>query len=423
MNKPKHSLHLVAVATLALCSAVATVAQAAPTQAELDSIVLYGSTTIAKDSTLAWGVWEQIDPPAAGPQLPRIDQFAKAEWYRPLAQTTLNITPAVEADVLCGSGGLCGFGMFADMNVKAIQPAALNSDSVPALEIESPDIHPYWLTAKAVDVPTRDTIILEKAQVVRATWEVPAAMQVLSTVLNTGSFAMPDSGTLVHDGGGYYYSASSLPGSAYYNLSIQVDSGGDFYDAAAIQAAFYRGTIGQYVSGQGEGSVYQSQQFVGVIGTPTAATDMSALRASGATATYAGYDVLGNTDRPNVLLKVEFGPGIWSGSINGGADNGGVSGRSMNVYTAPSGKVLEGMVGVDGIGVIKGSEFISTGVSATDGTVKGSIRGAFFGPMAAGAGGVIDITKTRTDGTYTNARFVSPFLAVKGLSPTYSRGD
>jgi len=123
------------------------------------------------------------------------------------------------------------------------------------------------------------------------------------------------------------------------------------------------------------------------------------------------------------LLKVEFGPGIWSGSINGGADNGGVSGRSMNVYTAPSGKVLEGMVGVDGIGVIKGSEFISTGVSATDGTVKGSIRGAFFGPMAAGAGGVIDITKTRTDGTYTNARFVSPFLAVKGLSPTYSRGD
>jgi hypothetical protein len=67
MNKPTSSLRLVAGASLALCSALTHVAQAAPTQAELDSIVLYGSTTIAKDSTSAWGVWEQIDPPAAGP--------------------------------------------------------------------------------------------------------------------------------------------------------------------------------------------------------------------------------------------------------------------------------------------------------------------------------------------------------------------
>ena len=103
---------LLAAACLALCAATAQAAT--PTQAELDSIVLYGSTTIAQDSTNAWGIWEQLEPTAAGPNLPRIDNFAQADLYRPLAQFTLGAAPAATADMICSGGSICGFGVFYD---------------------------------------------------------------------------------------------------------------------------------------------------------------------------------------------------------------------------------------------------------------------------------------------------------------------
>jgi hypothetical protein len=120
---------------------------------------------------------------------------------------------------------------------------------------------------------------------------------------------------------------------------------------------------------------------------------------------------------PNVILNVKFGDGTFTGSFNGGADG------KVSIGTSASGPVLSGAVGFNVTsGVITGSEFQSTGLSASDGTVTGTVRGAFFGPMAAAAGGVADVTKTRTDGAYSNARFVSPFLAIKGLSIRTIRG-
>ena len=420
MNKPKHSLRGVAVAALALCSTVASVAQAAPTQAELDSIVLYGNTTIAKDSTSAWGVWEQIDPPAAGPQLPRVDVFGKPELYRPLAQATLTSTPTVAADVLCVSGGICGFGVFYESRFAAIMKKAIATE-VPTLvsAIDSNDEHPYVFTATPATPPalTKTPVapVAEQPAALPVAISLPAAVEILGKALDNGSLLRPESGVLVQNGSGYRTPVST-EGPPDYAIWLSF-SNNDYFKIADAGAVWYEGYISKYVAGSdGEDGRYVAQELYGVVGYTTSKDDMSALRASNATATYAGYDYKGTTANPNVILNVDFGQGRFTGSFNGGADG--------KVYpgTSASGTTLDGNVGFNiTSGVINGSEFKSTGLSASDGTVSGTVRGAFFGSMAAAAGGVADITKTRTDGAYTNARFVSPFLAIKGLSTSSVR--
>jgi hypothetical protein len=425
MNKPTSSLRLVAGASLALCSALTHVAQAAPTQAELDSIVLYGSTTIAKDSTSAWGVWEQIDPPAAGPQLPRIDHVAKAEWYRPMAQVTLNTAPAVAADALCSSGGICGFGVFYDDQAYGgrLLSLAVGNEGSPG-PIDSADEHPYVLTATPVTLPPKEVELSTRAEqpaALASSAVIPAAVEILSQALDKGSLLLPNSGTLLLSSGGYEKPVNT-EGDPYYEVHADFNNN-DYFDPAAVQATWYSGFIGKYVAGSGEaGGRWVEQALYGVAGYTTSQEDMNALRelsrSSHATATYAGYDSKGNSVTPNVILNVKFGDGTFTGSFNGGTD-----GSKVSVGTSASGPVLSGAVGFNVTsGVITGSEFKSTGLSASDGTVTGTVRGAFFGPMAAAAGGVADVTKTRTDGAYTNARFVSPFLAIKGLSTGTVRG-
>lgn len=435
-NRAAHRLHLLAGACLSLCSALAQAV--APTQAELDSIVLYGNTTIAQDSTSAWGIWDTLEPTAAGPNLPRTDHVTPGEVYRPLAQWTVSGNTsqpiAPQAESIC-SGGICGFGVFYDgysyggymyTNVNAAQstePGARQST------VESH--HPYALTAEIVAAPVQKTvspfpmpfpmpfpILLQPAAV--SSDPYPAALEVLSAPLVDGSFLLPGKQTLVSQGGGNYGKNTQLKGDSQYNLRVaRWDN--DYFDPAQVQATWYYGDLYKYVTGPGEdqGSWQVHQGVQGVAGVTTSDADMSSLRASNATATYVGFDGKGQTYKANVKLDVNFGNGSFTGTFNGGTD-----GSYVAKANTPNGTQLYGQVGFAVTsGVVTGANFKSTGLSAADGSVKGTVTGAFFGPMAAAAGGVADVTKTRNDGAYTDARFTSPFLVIKGLDANTVRSS
>ena len=180
-----------------------------------------------------------------------------------------------------------------------------------------------------------------------------------------------------------------------------------------MQATWYTGSLSRYVSGASEDTPGQwlNQTVQGVAGVTTSDADMSALRAGNVSATYVGFDGKSDHAYANVKLEVNFGNGSFTGSFNGGTDA-----YNVSQATTAQGTQLRGRVGFDVTsGVITGANFTSTGLSAADGRVTGSVTGAFFGPKAAAAGGVADITKTRHDGAYTDARFTTPFLAIKGL--------
>ncbi len=57
---------LLATAVAAACSLSAQAS--GPTQADYAKVVLYSNVTIAQDSASQWGIWEELEPPAAGTQ-------------------------------------------------------------------------------------------------------------------------------------------------------------------------------------------------------------------------------------------------------------------------------------------------------------------------------------------------------------------
>lgn len=436
--------HRLAAACLSLCAAVAQAAQ--PSQSELDSIVLYGNTTIAQDSTSAWGIWDSVEPTAAGNSLPRTERFATAEVYRPLGQFNVssNSTPVVQdqAAAICTGGGICGFGIFHDgdndwgYGYTAVNaPAKLEARALEGAHV--PPVHqPYALTAEVVAGPVREVVyalpifaipiaLIPGQELpplmaqVKPRSNFPDALAVDSTPLAGGQLLHTGSKTMLHEDDGYYYLASGAKGDNY-SLNV-VERANDYFSDldTDVQATWYKGKLSRYVSGSSQDmpGQYLYQTVLGVAGVTTSDTDMSALRAGNVSATYVGFDGKGEHYQANVKLEVNFGKGSFTGSFNGGTD-----GYNVSKANTAQGTQLRGQVGFEVTsGVITGANFKSTGLTAADGVVKGSVTGAFFGPNAAAAGGVADITKTRNDGAYSNARFTTPFLAVKGLpEATYS---
>ncbi len=83
------------------------------TGAQLKTIKLYGNVSIADDDINAWGPWEQIEPPQAGPTSGLRHMASDRELYRPLATPiTKTLTPPTTVDdFACVGGGVCGFGV------------------------------------------------------------------------------------------------------------------------------------------------------------------------------------------------------------------------------------------------------------------------------------------------------------------------
>jgi len=121
-----------------------------------------------------------------------------------------------------------------------------------------------------------------------------------------------------------------------------------------------------------------------------------------------GYALDNQGSNPPISMSVNFGNSTFTLTSNGGVDG------SVRTETATNGTtLLKGQVGYTATGTVSGVTFSSSTVTTGDqGAISGKVKGAFFGPSAAAAGGVTDLTKN-------GARYTAPFLAVQ---PKYLGG-
>lgn len=348
--------------TLATWIACGPNAHAAPaTQEELNKIRLYGEVTIAEDSVRSWGPWTEFEETAAGPQAAaQGGASTKSETYRPVPQVA--------------SPALLGFGV-------VLQESAT---------LTSPALTPYELsgTITTASDPTSGL----------PAW--PQAIQVRTTALNSGEGTWLSANAPLNLGtGDFWFNYASPSESANPYIALDLYPGGWFYDPQEVQATFYSGKSYAGESAQGTW---------GVMGTPTSASDLSALRSQRMVATYSGYALDNQGSNPPISMSVNFGNSTFTLTSNGGVDG------SVRTETATNGTtLLKGQVGYTATGTVSGVTFSSSTVTTGDqGAISGKVKGAFFGPSAAAAGGVTDLTKN-------GARYTAPFLAVQ---PKYLGG-
>lgn len=366
---------------VAACAA-AGLAHAGPSQEDLARVRLYGNVTIAQDSVNSWGVWEQFEPPAAGPGTPTVALPSAAEFYRPLA------TVEVPTGQLCASGALCAFGVVREMMKLVAYP--VGEMAVPGALSEG-----YERAGPRMDVFVARPEVLAAgggAGLEQGDWR-PAGMVFRPLDLNGASQALlPPSSELTVQSN--MFNGVSY---AYGNGRLNVYSG-YFGDSAPPV-----GPMEGYVSGGGVADA----SIIGVIGVTSTVDAMSALQRGNVVVNYVG-NTLGSGSP--VALTVDFGQGrVVSGSFNEGRDSPWISS-----YTAGNGqRYVGGGVGIDVQGgTVQGSNFVITQMSAKDGTVSGRIQGAFFGGQADVAAGAVDVVKSRTDGAYTNAAYKDVFFTV-----------
>lgn len=355
-----HSLKALSLAVATLL--VQSQAQAAPTNAELNSVKLYGDVTIAKDSVSSWGPWTEFEPPAAGnPPLARLP--GTAELYRTLPQATTpagGVTPPV---VVTPEPDLVGFGAFYTLTTSPEGPDQVNG--------------PHPINVAGTTIPPKTT----------ESW-LPDSFQMAIAPI-TGTYPPPNSVQLTLQEGGEY-SHSTENGQTTLTL---IENPDDPVDAQSNQVSIYK--FLSYILSP-EDRAPQVISHFGVIGYKTSAIDMATLGQTNASFTYNGYSLTnGNAFAPMIMQVNLAGSGSWSGTWNNGADSNGAVGYSVTG------------------GAINGSTFSTTAAStfsSTDpGSITGKVSGAFYGPMASAVGGIADITKNGT-------RYVDPFLATKQLN-------
>lgn len=398
----------------ALLAATATGAKAEATAEELQRIKLYGLVSIADDKLDSWGPWSTFEAPAAGESVatasPRVNP---GDAYRPLPQTT---TPTTSFGLGCVGGSICGFGAIESYSYSE----SLNNSGLKTVSALSP----------VSEQVRRVAAVQFNGSVVEAgefSPLLPQAISLQGTVLGQGGpLVFADSGVLnleIYEGEGsglsYYRQSYGADERSSQYVDLSADRYYQQHDVVGTQVAnanFYS-QIKSYIAGLGgQAGSYNRAGDYGrvVIGYTTSEADLSVLRASGFSAQYAGV----NSEGASVNLNVRFGDGTWDGAWNGGVDR----------LAMPSNGRLNGIVGVTAEGTLNGVNFVSTKVGTNDvgATVTGFVRGAFFGPQAAAAAGVMDIIKSNPNPApvntisasvvvegYANARQVSTFVTTR----------
>lgn len=342
----------------ALTLAVATVlwqtqVAAAPTNAELNSVKLYGNVTIAQDSVTGWGPWTEFEPPAAGnPPLAALP--TTPDLYRTLPQVATATPPGPTPVTPTPERDLIGFGAFYSL---------ITTPNAPDIT-DGP--HPFSLAGTAVTPASTGS------------W-LPDSFEMSITPM-VGTSPAPSSSLLAVQADGSYAGGTDTA-----QLKL-IASPGTAVDAQATEASFYQ--FLSYISSPDERAP-QVVTHVGVIGYRSTAADMLDLRGRGVVATYNGQSTANATASfVPMSMRVDFGASTWTGVWNGGVTK-------------------NGAIGFAAAGNITGANFNSSSITANDSNrISGTVTGAFFGPMAAAAGGVTDITKS-------GVRHVDSFLAVK----------
>ena len=393
MNAP---IGIIRLSALALACAASLSAQANPSNADYAKVVLYGDVTIAQDSTSSWGIWEQLEPPAAGVQTPLIALRTSGDLYRPLPVPPTPVPPVNPAiEGFCAGGSLCGFGVMADLgDLQLVREVA---GPLAVREPMAPTQHAFQMFP--VDL---------KAEGNSNSW-LPNAMSLRILMMSVGEAALSDVARmdLMEDRRTHQFFEEDRLGERGISIST------DLADIEGLDAGYFDGGMSSYINGKSDPSAI-SQRLAGFWGVTTSTADMAALRQGQASARYTGrgIDAMDNSTGSMVMV-VNFGTSTFTMSTNGGSDT--------KVYTqrTSAGTQLMGGVGYNVVGTVTGSTFESRQITAVDGTIGAgsSVKGAFLGAAAAAAIGASDIVKTKvgTEGAlgYTNARHVNAFALVK----------
>jgi len=374
------------VLSAVFASVCGTQAHAGPSQADLERTRLYGEVSIAQDSVNSWGVWEQFEPPAAGPNTPVVSLAPRGDLYRPIGNVDPTPTPNPNPPVavpLCASGALCGFGVF----------AATQGERDPSAPYVASDRFAFVTQPVTLTDAARE----QAAVLLRVDWE-PRSMQMFNTALNGGSIEA-DSGQMFNDGAYYGYDNG---GSRILSSSRKAADDGTGI-TNVVEVARLSGVY-KYVSGE----TTVSKDIFAFWGVTTPAAAMDALNRSNVQTTYQGRTYDGSQ---TVTMAIDFG----QGKITTGQFGAGVDGKVVAIPTTSGGTQLTGAVGFTFTGDVVGSTFRSTSVQAADArAISGSVQGAFFGSGAQAAAGVADVVKTRAgEGGYTNGKYTDAFITYK----------
>ena len=390
---------LLATAVAAACSLSAHAS--GPTQADYAKVVLYSNVTIAQDSASQWGIWEELEPTAAGPQTPLPLIAGTVDPYRPVGNVTPTtlITPVTPTDP--GSvGKLVGFGV--------IYPSAPAFEQAAALGGNAPERQGFKLETDGT------------------TW-MPAVLTVSTVGVRDAVPAFDNFGPMTLTGGNTHQRDFSSDSTFEYG-SLITDQGSVAAQlpGAPAELGLFNGELTRYVNGMSE-NTRPSVQVYGVWGVSTPENDIAALTRNNVSATYSGYMLdEGNVRSGTIVMNVKFGDSSFTATVNGGRDQPGVTVQS----TASGQPQLQGAVGFYMSGRLDKGNWQATEFSADDlkrnpknlrpVEITGAASGAFIGPQAAAVIGSVDITKSnaRTDPAsnapiYEAGRFVSGLVAVK----------
>lgn len=345
---------------LTLCAAWPQASQAQDYENEMRQIRAYGEVSIAQDSTKSWGPWDQFEAPAAGPQAGALKLSTSPQG----ATQQYRLLPILLSSSDCLASSECGYAVVTTLAADG----SLLSQHAARVGVLGGD-------GESGQAP----LVVEQSPIVKG----PALIQ------STGLLSFVEAQMYANDP----ETASTMA----HLTPADTDSG-----APAPARAL---TLVQYVQGS-DGSQQISQIAGGFVGPTTSAADLNSLRASRAQASYAGQDSAGN----QWVQNVNFGRGTFSATVNGGRDI---------LATQDDGRLQASQIGFQASGVVRGSSFQSTSITALDTpTISGSVVGSFVGPRAAGSIGVADVNKSVAPSSslvgYSNTRSITAF----GLSKT-----
>lgn len=403
---------LLATAVAAACSLSAHAN--GPTQADYAKVVLYSNVTIAQDSASQWGIWEELEPTAAGPQTPLPQLPVTIDPYRPLGTVVVNtpVTPTnpetpKPAVPLCVSGAMCGFGAITSQSYSYVLERAEEVSIEAPLERMGFQLLGTVVQANEDANRWQPQSLLVTIQGVRSDVTAPTEIVDLGP-LEQGRRPM-----------GFVHTMESFEGDSYTYAEIKTDTSDPGVDAVGLMLGEIR--ISRYVNGDGfEGKEStQRHDVYGVWGITTAASEMNELRMSNAQATYTGKTFGADGSATGDLkARVAFGPGTIELDFNGGLNVKNPMANAKLETTAAGTTQVAGALSFRASGTINGSLISANNlqIAGANNSITGKVEGAFFGSNAAALGGVADVTariqNSPTDAA-VSARYVTPFVATK----------
>lgn len=423
----------VIAASVALMFASAQLAHAVQKmhEEEWGKTPLYGDVTIAGDKVDDWGPWKEFVQPAAG--APGVGFLGGGRNDPPPP-----IPPTHEEG--CAAGSWCGYVVY-NTYAYGDGQSVRNRPQAGLIELRPTPDDPSVVTVlggsgagmqafKITPMEGSDPLLVMPGLIAAMNGtmvNVPVDFGMDTTWVGTRDGLANFSG---YDGGesnltidGVTLSGWNAGIAGHNRVWARGKDTGDQYDATPYMTmgGYLYVSIWGYVNGSGDESYYNyisasdgAEGYVAGIVTPMA--DMAALQAGNVTASYVGFTSGGKSTsyQSPVAMTVNFGNATWSGTWNGGSD----SLRYISKGTDSDNRdYVVGRVGLIASGTVTGANFQSTSVSANKAvSVTGSVQGSFYGPQAAGLGGVVNVVKTTE--AYGPASYVDVFAAQKVTAPT-----